>query len=814
MKLAATILFAIVCALAARAELATDLAHAFRPSMEGVPEIAVARLRALLKTDLVESKWRDVAEKLVEALVAADAFEDALQLLEDPRLRHDGSPMFWRAQALANLKRWSEALPLYLSLTENESSPFRAESIFGGAEMLRALGRDEDAVQQLARLYGDVQFGTRARLRSVELLLNRGAIGPARDLLGQVQPKGVGARKERRFLRGRLQMLSGQLNEAADDFESVLKTREGGSHSVSIAALFALADVHLQLKTPETGDEFLEAYMEKHPNDEALARIFEKLDELYRAQRRPARGDLLRWTRDSTQPRRAFAQWYLARMDLRAGRTDRAARGFSELQRTDAKDPALAAGFLEYARFLKEEYRSDEITDILNSARALHPDAALRARIDMFAAECDYRAKRYKEAAQTFHQIGQSHSEFAGACFFNASLAWLQIGAKARSIDALQKLSAGSGSDEERATIKLEEALLLASKGDERAGDALRNFTRDFPKHDRAAEAWVTLAELAFHAKPPRLEEARKYLAQAGEATPNQVATERADYLRIWIEAADNTDEKTIEAAKQFLQKYEQSPLAKDARMKLAEAFYRRQDYPNAQTQFEILARQNPGGVLAEKAEFFAAESAIASMAPNSLERAADSLERVVNHGGDLKWAARNQQAVIERKLGKPQNALLLYEEVLKSDARAAEKWEALCAKGDIYFELASSDAANYRRAWAAYDQLAKDDSAPAHWRNQAAFKKGLCLEKQADRPGALTVFYEVIEPQGEGGGQPEQFWFYKAGFNAARLLEEEGKWESAAAVYEKLAAIGGARSDEARSRMNQLRLEHFLWEH
>ena len=52
-----------------------------------------------------------------------------------------------------------------------------------------------------------------------------------------------------------------------------------------------------------------------------------------------------------------------------------------------------------------------------------------------------------------------------------------------------------------------------------------------------------------------------------------------------------------------------------------------------------------------------------------------------------------------------------------------------------------------------------------------------------------------------------------RAGFNAARLLEEDAKWQPAAAIYEKLAFAGGARSEEAKARLNRLRLEHFLWD-
>ena len=64
-------------------------------------------------------------------------------------------------------------------------------------------------------------------------------------------------------------------------------------------------------------------------------------------------------------------------------------------------------------------------------------------------------------------------------------------------------------------------------------------------------------------------------------------------------------------------------------------------------------------------------------------------------------------------KEGKPQDALLLYDEVLKSDARPSEKREALCGKGDILFEMGGN--VNYRRAIEVYDQLAADPEEPIH---------------------------------------------------------------------------------------------------
>src|SRR5262249_56680529 len=110
--------------------------------------------------------------------------------------------------------------------------------------------------------------------------------------------------------------------------------------------------------------------------------------------------------------------------------------------------------------------------------------------------------------------------------------------------------------------------------------------------------------------------------------------------------------------------------------------YYRRQDFANAQTQFEIIAQKNPNESLAEKALYFAAESAMSSMSEHTLDRALVLFDQVVQRNGSMRWAARNEQAVIERKPGKPKEALTLYDEVLKSDAGASENRKGRCSKG------------------------------------------------------------------------------------------------------------------------------------
>jgi len=807
-------LIGIVCGVAplARADVSPEIAQASAPNLEGVPEVAVVRLQSLLNKNLTEAERRAVVEKLAQAQMAANEPEDTLVLLADARLRDLPWARFWRSQALATVQRWAEALPLYEELA-NETSPFQKAAVFGCGETLRALGKRSEALVKFLVLVHDKEWGTRAQLRAAEMYIQLSDAPEARRLLEQMQPNSIPERRERRVLRGRLELISHRPERAIGMFQAILKRPEGTPHSILLTALFGIAEAHLQLKTPEIGDDVLERFIDQHHADRDLALVFAKLDELYRAERKPSRNELEKWVRRPEQPRRTIARWYLARLEIRAGRRERARELFTDLRRTGSNSPATAPALLEFAEFEIDDRHFDEALAILDDARLLHPDPGLLNRIDFVSAQAHYLARRFDTATAAFEQIAHRDSPWTNAALFNASSGWLQLGDHARFVADYNELEQKGADEQTRTDLRLEEGLMQAAKHDKKATASLERFIHDFPKNPRVSEAWVALAELAFHSSPPRMEEAHKDLDHVAESMPTAAAAERADYLRIWVEEAAGTDEsKVIEFAKRFVDQHEQSPFAPEVRMKLAELYYRRQDFANAQTQFEIIAQQNPNDTLAEKALFFAAESAMSSMGEHTLDRALVLFDQVVQKNGTMRWAARNEEAVIERKLGKPNDALTLYDEVLKSNAGASEKREALCGEGDIFFEAGAADPTNYRRAIEVYEQLAADKEGSIHWRNQALFKKGLCLEKKGDRAGALATFYKILEDESRPGERRELFWYYKAGFNAARLLEEDSKWESAVAIYDKLVAAGGNRSEEAKARLNNIRLEHFLW--
>ncbi|MDQ3120446.1 MAG: tetratricopeptide repeat protein, partial [Verrucomicrobiota bacterium] len=793
----------------------SELTEAAQPLSDGIPQVAVVRLRAFLTGKMAEAERRAATAKLGEALIAAERPEEAVKVLSEPGLDALPGVKFFRAQALAALARWAEALPLYREAAAENASELRSEALFGETESLRALGRFDDALNGLRSLTNDPRWRVQAGLRSVEIVLaEKNDPARARRLLDSIQPNAEGERKERRLLRGRIEAQLGNHERAVTLFAAIVKNPVGASHSVLIAALIAMADAHLEMGTPGAGDDFLEDFIERRPQDRQLPEIFAKLDQLYAAERKQSRHDLGRWSKDAAQPRAGLAHWYLARAELRLGRRDIALQIFEQLRADHPALPALAAAFLECARLQLEDARFDQTLATLETARALRPPPLVLDEINLLAGRSQFEAKRFDSAAQVYRQVAQTASPNAEAAWFNASLAWLQEGNE-RAQAASQELSQRGTDNSSRGDLRLEEGLAQAARGEEAAVTSLQNFIKEFPKEARTSEAWVALAELAFHAVPPRLEEARQSLTRGLQGPVTPAASERADYLALWLEEAGPgpNEARVIEMASGFLQKHPSSPLLPEVRLKLAETSYRRQDFATAQTQFEILAQRNATSSISEKAEFFAAQSAMQTMGAASLDRALVLFDNVVKKNGEWKWAARNEQAVIERKLGKPDDALTLYDEVLKGNAKPSEKREALCGKGDIFYELGAKDPENYRRAIELYDQLALDREASTHWRNQALFKKGICLEKLQAPAEALVAFYEIMEGESGRERRREFFWFYKAGFNAARLLEEDSKWQPAAAIYEKLAFAGGGRSEEAKARLNRLRLEHFLWE-
>jgi hypothetical protein len=135
-----------------------------------------------------------------------------------------------------------------------------------------------------------------------------------------------------------------------------------------------------------------------------------------------------------------------------------------------------------------------------------------------------------------------------------------------------------------------------------------------------------------------------------------------------------------------------------------------------------------------------------------------------------------------------------------------------MCEKGETLFAI--GDEESTAAAAEVFRKVTGDPNAKRVWKNRALFHLAKCLERSDDKAGALEACFEVIAShQQEGPGADEFVWFYRAGFEAVHLLQQQERWVPAVNVAEKLASANGPRSQEARKLANEIRLKHFLWE-
>ncbi len=378
--------------------------------------------------------------------------------------------------------------------------------------------------------------------------------------------------------------------------------------------------------------------------------------------------------------------------------------------------------------------------------------------------------------------------------------------------------AAGPESDDSAATLELEKALFLAAGHKEDAEPALRAFIRAYPKHPRFADACLALADWLLLAVPPRIEEARKTVDNAttatDELTPEQL--QRIDYTRLWLSDAEGDLKALVTAGAEFLKTWPKSALLPEVRMKIAGAYYRLEDFANARTEFEIIARDHPDTAQAETALYFAAMSATSVMSVEGRARAIAIWEDLAQKGGPLAVASRRQQALSERLQGNHAAALTALDKVLAMKALdPTQRLMTICEKAELLLLLGKTDPARLDAAADLLDAFLSDASLPFLWKARAGFTLASIHHDAKHDTEALEACYNVLSAANTTppASPADYLWFSKAGFFGIDLLEASRQWEAAARLAEQIAQRAGDRASEARERATKIRLEHFLWD-
>jgi len=792
------------------------IAGARQAIAENIPQVAIEKLRLALASHRMGSDERTVALRLLaEAQLNAEQPAAALDTLAEIPGPDDETAVQIRAMALMSLGRWQEALPQFEELGTGEHSLIARA---GEAECLQALGRTKEAADVLKPLVASGTARPAIRLRLAALLLELDQLREARSLVESTDALAATDEHWKRYLQARIHLRDKKPRAALAALETLVggaatAPPDGITPHLRAAATLAEAEAHLAADGPEIAEKILESFIHQNPDSPHVETVFRRLDQIYAMDRAADEGALSRMAAELPPRAAALAQFYLSRVHIRAKRYERADESLKTFLSRFAEDPLTPYVHASLAETAQARGNLAAAEVALDAASRTARTDTLRGELALQTALLNLQQGEFVRASTGFRTAAMRAPALKITAQYDSALAWLRQKNFQRFAEDLAAFTSEFSDRTLTGNLRLEEGLLRARSGDAQAKPALRDFVADFATHPRRAEAQLALAEIALGAGDTAEAEKFQQDVVTADATPEM--REEAEYLGVFLEDAKTPrdDDKTISRSRDFIRQYPASAMLGEVRMKLGEVYFRREDYLKAQEQFETLARESPNGPHAVPSLFLAGQCSMKLLNNDSLSRALELFGQVVEKHGPLAPHARLHQAMVKNKLGAPDDAVKIYDSILAAQppVELELRLAALTGKGDNLVALGRTDAKQFAAAIAAYDQVAAAEGVPPSWRNQASYKKAKTLELQEQRDAALAVLYDIL--QKAATGPRETFWFGKAGFDAAALVEARQQWKSAIGIYEKMAAIPGPHAELARQRIRKLRLEHFLWD-
>jgi tetratricopeptide (TPR) repeat protein len=818
-----------------------DYQAGLRASQLNLHDVAALKFERLLKAkDLNSAEEARLSERLVDALLRArlpEKAQVALTFFDVP------DETYWRGQVELMQGKFREAeteLKAYLK-TGGKLAGYARLAL---GQAIVAQGRENTGRKEFKSLllHPDPVIAERARLLSneSEALSDRAAIVLKR--LGTTRGS-----PENEFVKACAFIEAGDGKQAEILLRRIIEAlpapENAQAAALKAASWVRLAEAYsLQRGRTNTAERTLLQFLDTTMSDAYIGQAFALLMRLGMDDDKLLK-NLLGWCAKPENPERhAYAQFHTGQWYIEHGRVEEAIKVLEEFRVQHPGHPREG----EVLRALMMLHGSvgddDRVVELAKDWRNRFGSGG-EDTLDFLTAMVLHSRSDYSGAAALFEQSAVAASDIVQSqrALYNAAICRLMDGNESGFEFCLAALQAPiaqpvsetgekppplhpKNAEETAAQLLLERALHLAATRENGAEDALQEFIKDHPGHPRAIEAHIALAEICLLSLPARTKAAGAAL-DAAEKMPevSDEWRERVDYTRVWWhEAAENSD-GVIAQGQDFLARWPQSPRRDEVRMKVAQAYFRKEDYAKAMAQFMALAEEHGESPYAEVALFFAGRAAFMQGTEAGVEKAITLWEEVVAREGPLMREARLQQALAKRRQGKEEDALGQIETLLRDTplTRTEERFSLLTERGELYALLARKDPKNLDAAMADFRTVISDPAATRLRRARCGVLLAQCLQQSGKTAESLEACYDVIESFFSAGGSPADespvtpqghTWFYRAGFMALDLLESKKEWAGAATLADRLAQAGGERASEAAQRATKLRLEHFLW--
>lgn len=769
-----------------------QLQLARRALAEGFPQAFLPALESLANNPAAEGELRQQASLLLaESLLAAGRAEHSLEIAR--HLPPSPESDLLQARALSALENWSMALAAYERAAAANDASVRADAALGAARCLIATQEWAAAQTWLAKIPADSPVSAAARLEEARLALWQNQPARAATVLNSIPEIPPALQPTFTYLNASTLLARGDAEGALLALGGSVSLEQNGSADEAMVVLQARC--LLASGQESKAESLLERYLRQAIGEAPRLAALELLDSIYAAQDSPSISELRRLADDEAEPLRALdAGYFLARAEERTGRNSSALGWF---RRVASEHPSIAlrnSARLAAAELLAKQ--GDFAAAQQEIASLTLPEA------DFLRGQIAYEQQNFRVAEEHFTRAMQS-PELREHALYNAAVSRL-LGQPSGEPNPWQELLA----KQDRTPERVERLRLLAALEAARQRSPMTDelFRAAWPTSALPWAEWRLIS--GDHTGASRL-------LLAAQARGDAADSEGTDFLQIFL-SDDGTDAgqlRAMEQARQFLQRYPESPRRREAGFKLAELEFQRGDYLAARSRLEQLATDFPAGAEAQQAWFLAGVASARLLQEDAIEQALLDFEEAAKGENELAWRARFEQALLLSARGAPEEALVLLNRVITSSSDPSLRSAARVEKGDALFSLASSaqpPGTALDEAIRTWQDLAADPDAPLSWKEQAWVKAGAALEKAGRPREALQNYYRVL--LGRESATAEDFWFYKAGFEAARLLEGQSDWSEAIRIYERLGRMEGPRAAEASARANRLRLEKFLW--
>lgn len=317
-----------------------------------------------------------------------------------------------------------------------------------------------------------------------------------------------------------------------------------------------------------------------------------------------------------------------------------------------------------------------------------------------------------------------------------------------------------------------------------------------------------------------------KLVLQSYDAWVVQFPTNRlraqVEFQRALATARSGAETNALKLFTNFVTQFATNALAPRAQWWVADFYFGRGAYTEAEIQYKQLFQNWKLSPLAYEARMMAGRAALPRSLPDALEHfnsfMSDTncpvplrVQALFAYGG----VAMRMVPTVTNKLERLEQARQSFNVIVTeypTNELVAQAWGEI---GNCSLQLAVTDAANYLTASNAYHRAASVTSAGAATRSQALNGLATVLEKQAAlQAGAITatnllrqardydldIYWDRHLAEGE---VPDAYWKRRAGMDAARLSEALGEWNQALGLYRDMGRLNIWPAEQLKKKID-----------